>query len=76
MSPNMSHMNMYSFLNATELTPIYKKAGKLQGGDAVQMNIKAAFSSNLSAVCSLIFCSVCCLTQAMELILGSVPLTN
>lgn len=52
----MSHMNMYSYLNATELTPIYKKAGKLQGGDAVQMNIKAAFSSNLSAVCLSISC--------------------
>lgn len=72
----MSHMNMYSYLNATELTPIYKKAGKLQGGDAVQMNIKAAFSSNLSAMCLLISCSICCLIRVMNLILGSFPLTN
>lgn len=72
----MSHMNMYSYLNATELTTFYKKAGTLQGGDAVQLNIKAAFSSNLSAVCLLISCSVCCLTRAMKLILGSIPFTN
>lgn len=69
MSQNMSHMNIYSHLNATELTPIYKKAGKLQGGDAVRINIKASFSSNLSAVCLLISCSVCCLTLAIKLIL-------
>lgn len=76
MSQNMSHMNMYSYLNATELTSIYKKAGKLQGGGTVQTNIKGAFSSNLSAECLLILCSVCCLRRAMKLTLGSIPLTN